>query len=201
MDREQDRAIERILSQFPGPVTIRSLTLRSSALVTMILAGILLLLEAIVADGPDLRVQIVVGLTIAVIWLVTLLIGARHLSLDGGGFEVDSLFSRRSEAWRDVAAFEVILTDIGRGVRVPLVYCRVCCPSSNDDPMCKGQPNEEWVGSSDPGAHRNTVLEKDALDRWFLTKSFEKTWLSADSLAQLMTLWRDRAVAARRSPN
>jgi hypothetical protein len=200
MDREQDRAIERILSQFPGPVTIHSLTPRSAALTAMMIAGILLLLEAVV-NGPNLTPKIVVGLTGVAIWLVTLLIGARRLSLGGGGFEVDGLFSRRSIAWRDVAAFEVILTDIGRGVRVPLVYCRVCCPSSNDDPMCKGQPNEEWVGSSNPGAHRNTVLEEDALDRWFLTKSFEKTWLSADSLAQVMTLWRDRAVAARRSPD
>jgi hypothetical protein len=200
MDWEQDRAIERILSQFPGPVTIHSLTPLSAALVAMVLAGMLLLLEVVV-NGSDLTFKIAVRLSVVAIWLVTLLAGARRLSLDSGGFEVDSLFSRRSIAWRDVAAFEVILTNVGKGARIPLVYCRLCCPSPDDDPTFKGQANEEWVGSSNPAAHRNTVQEEVALDRWFLSKSFEKTWLTADSLAQVMTLWRDRAVAARRSPD
>jgi hypothetical protein len=117
----EDPAIEPILSRFPGPIAIRSLTARGVTMLTTtwlavfgVVLAVLLFSGAGKTPGLMLLLAPIFLPIFAVGWLGMLLLGVRELSLDSRGFTLDSLLGRRSMAWQDVVAFEVVLTNIGR---------------------------------------------------------------------------------------
>lgn len=168
---QDDPAIDQILSRFPGPIVIHSLTLGSVAPMALLMAVFVMVLELSVFDGPYLLPKVIPGLVGLAAFLLTLFIGAGHIRLDGAGFEVVSPFNMQSIAWKNVEAFEIILTSVGKGGRAPLVYCRV-------------------RHSPSPGDPRQFVVGRN-----FLSRSLDDMALTPDDLARLMTLWRDRAMA------
>jgi hypothetical protein len=167
---QDDPDIDRILSRFPGPITISSLTRRSIAVTALLLAAIMMVPEVVVFDSPYLMPKLIPGLVGVAVLLLSAFLGAARLYVDGAGFEVVSPLNTQFIAWDNVEAFEVKPTNLGRGVRVPLVYCRVRHPS--------------WPAD----------LPEIIVDRWFLSRSFDGTSLSTERLARLLTLWRDRAM-------
>ena len=169
--------VNKILSRFPGPITIISLTRRSVTRLTVALTLVMAVPGAMVVAESRyiLPFVLLLGVGLAALLLV-LFFWSGRLSVDAAGFEVVSPLNNCSTTWDNVDRFEVILTSVGRGARLPLVYCKTHHPP-RDQNSC------------------NLVV-----DRYFLSRSFDGEELSPEDLADLMTRWKDRALSMPTEP-
>lgn len=116
-----------ILNRFPGPITLRALTLRSAVLVTIIMIIVMAPAAGFVlsgADGNSLpQILAFVGL---VVWVGMLLRLASlgTLTIGPEGFEILGWHRREMVRWQDVVAFDLRSTAAVKGMTIPIVYCR-----------------------------------------------------------------------------
>lgn len=164
--------VDRVLSRFPGPITMVSLTKRSvTRLVVMLALGMAVPGSVVLAESRYVvPIVILLGVGLAALLLV-LFFWSGRLLLNAARFEVVCPLNTWSTTWENVDRFEVILTSVGRGARRPLVYCRTRRPP------------------------RNRIDGDLVVDRYFLSRSFDGDELSSEDLAGLMMRWRDRALS------
>jgi hypothetical protein len=164
-----DAQVETILLQFPGPVTLY----RSRRKWLLVLLGCLVFTAAgigMVADNNDpwgWFTLIFFGLG-SVIAARSLLPGAGALTLEQNGFVIRNLFHSYRVPWQDAAEFEA--------VEIP--------------------PSMLKMVVFDQQSTVNRTLSKLNVAIAGHNGSLPDTYgLSADTLARLMTLWRERALA------
>ncbi len=168
--QSSESQVDAILSRrFPGPLTFyRS---RKKWLLLLLIGG---LFTAggfwMVSDGASGGWFVLAFFACGSVVAATMLLpGAGALTLDGDGFQATTLFRRRRSRWRDVTGFEPVSIPPSTGKLV--VY---------DDSNLTGGTMAKL---STAIAGRNAGLP-------------DTYGLSAEDLARLMTLWRDRALAA-----
>ena len=161
--------VDLILSRFPGPVTLYPSRIKW----LLVLLGCGLFTVAglwIVSQGtPSGWFPLGFFGSGSVVAALMLLPGAGALTLDGDGFRVTSLFRSGSSRWQDVTGFE-----------------SVSLPRSSQ--RLVGYDNINMAGWKLAKLNVAITGRNCALSDTY--------GLSADDLAWLMTLWRDRAVAA-----
>jgi hypothetical protein len=168
--------VDNTLAKFPGPVTVNSLTLESAGKNVVIMAVIVIALEAYLAYAVTNALPFVMPRLLFVFGgalLVGLFLGWARVHLDGAGLEVVSPLNTWSTTWDNVDRFEVVETSVGRGARVRVVFCK-----------CHQPP---W----------NRIFGERAIDRRFLTRVVDGEEMSPDELCELMTCnneltWRGR---------
>jgi hypothetical protein len=159
--------ITKILSRFPGPVTLYPsrikwlLVFTASALFAV--GGFWMTKTG---DGSGWFVLIFFSLG-ALIAAAAMLPGAGGLTLDRDGFDITSLFRRHRTRWRDAAGFEA--ARIPRAHQKMVVYDDITQSTKSIAKL-----NVGLVG-------RNSGLP-------------DTYGHSADNLAQLMAQWRERAL-------
>jgi hypothetical protein len=165
-----DAELDAILMRFPGPVALY----RSRRKWLLVLAGCVLFAIAGIgmirddaANGWWVLIFFGFGSLVAA---VALLPGAGTLALQQDGFEIKNFFRRDRIAWQDATRFEPI--------RIP--------------------PAMQKLVAFDQGSTANRPLAK--LNIMFAGHNgvLPDTYgLSAEALARLMTLWRERALASK----
>jgi hypothetical protein len=163
-----DAELDQILMRFPGPLTLY----RSRRKWLVVLAGCTLfaiggfwMIED--SDRTGWLVLIFFGLG-SLIAAIALLPGAGALTLEQDGFEVKNLFRRHRVRWQDAAGFEV--------VAIP--------------------PSMQKLVAFDQPSTANRAISKLNVAIAGHNGAVPDTYgLSADALARLMTLWRERAMA------
>jgi hypothetical protein len=160
--------ISEILSRFPGPVTLYP----SRKKWLLVFAG-----GALFASGGVWMIRsgewtgwfpLVIFALVVVIAAVAMLPGAGALTLDREGFEITNLFRRHRTSWQDALRFAT--------ARIP--------PAT-----------QRWVVYDDLG-HSAKQLAKINVEIVGRNAALPDTYgLSSDDLGQLMTEWRERALA------
>jgi hypothetical protein len=164
--------VDKILSDFPGPVTVRGTRTRSfRALVTSLLFVCLGLWAVSTGFGFAWLFVWVFGLR-AILSAVSLLWGPAKLTLDAEGLQINSVFNRSRLRWRDMADF--------RKSRFPLSF------ALSNNVFFRFLPLDRLSIAKLPLAKLFVGGDVE------LRNSFG---LSADELARLLEHWRERAAA------
>jgi hypothetical protein len=169
--QSSDSQADLILSRFPGPVTLypsRKKWLRALLASGLCTVGAYLLASL----GPWAGVVLGLFASVSIIAAMMLLAGAGALTLDGDGFQATYLFRRRRSRWEDVTRFESV----------------VVAPSS-----------KKMVVYDDINVTNRKMMAKLTVAIASHNAGLPDAYgLTADDLASLMMLWRDRAVAAQK---
>lgn len=170
--------VDAILARFPGPVTLGVNRLKMLALLAGSLAFVAggILLIVFVKDDPEAVIAGIASVAFfgacAAIGAVMLLPGAANLTLDGGGFEVCSLFRRNRVAWPHAGRFTAATLSLPGGNRKAMVGY-----------------DQDGLKGAGADFSRNAIGRNAALPDTY--------GLSVEELARLLTEWRERALAQR----
>jgi hypothetical protein len=166
--------VDAILAQFPGPVTLypsRAKWLLVFLGCGLFAAGGIWMVATADANGWFVLPFFAIGTIVAGVMLLP---GAAALVLERDGFQTTTLFRRSCSDWRDVSEFESVR--IREAMRRMVVY---------DDVNLAGRAMAE-ISAGFTG--RNAGLP-------------DTYGLAAGDLADLMTLWRERALSTSGHPH